>query len=311
MAKVEFGCRVETGVADYEITASQAKLAEDLGFDSIWIRDHVAVPDTTSVAECLECFTTLAGLARDTKRVKIGSLVTCNPALVAKMGATIDVMSHGRFQLGLGAGQPKLDREFARYGWPDDTSNGDRVRAVGEAVQLIKKMWTEPSASFQGRYYSITDAICEPRPVSKPHPPIVLGGHGEQIALPNAVKYADGWNSTMPPEFYKAKVEVVNRLCEENGRDPASLTRLTNQVIIIDEPEKAEARRRRMIESMPTMPTVGERAVVGRAELVAERVQEFIDLGSDVVIIYMWERDIEAQRQTMQAFAEEVMPLFR
>lgn len=314
MTSLHFGCRIETGVPEYETTAQLAQLAETVGYDSIWIRDHVAMPEVTSDPNCLECFTTLAALARDTKRVQLGTLVVCtpwrNPALVAKMAATIDVVSGGRVVLGLGAGSMGLRREFDRYGW-QILPNADRIRALGEAIQIIRKMWTEEAPSFQGRYHRIQDAICEPRPKQQPHPPIFVGASGEQLALRNVARYADGWNTAVLYDEYVKKVETINRYCEAIGRDPASLLRSVNQVVIVDTPDRAQRRLEALVASRPGQPYLRHRTIAGSPHEVAERIRPFIDLGATWFITYFWESDPGAQRDNIAAFGSEVLPLFR
>ncbi|MFN8534325.1 MAG: TIGR03619 family F420-dependent LLM class oxidoreductase [Dehalococcoidia bacterium] len=314
MEQVHFGCRIETGVPDYETTADLARQAEAVGYDSVWIRDHVAMPEVTADPNCLECFTTLAALARDTKRVQLGTLVVCtpwrNPALLAKMGATIDVLSGGRLILGLGAGSFGLRREFDRYGW-QILPNADRIRSLGESIQIIRKMWTEDAPSFQGRYHRIQEAVCAPKPKQRPHPPIFVGASGEQFALRNAVRYGDGWNSAVMYDEYVQKVETVNRYCDEIGRDPATLVRSVNHVVIVDKPERAKERLEALVASKPGQPYLRRRTIAGGPEEVAERIRPFLALGANWFITYFWETDPGAQRDNIAAFGSEVLPLFR
>ena len=314
MGERTFGCRVETGLPRYDDAAAQARAAEAAGFDSVWIRDHVAIPETTGDPNCLEVFTTLAGLARDTQRVKLGTLVVCtpwrNPALIAKMGATIDVMSHGRLILGLGAGSPNSQREFTRYGW-ELGPQADRIRALGEAIQIIRKMWTEPAPSFEGRYHRIQEAVCEPFPIQKPHPPIVVGASGEQLALKNVARHADGWESSAAIDDFRRKSELLDRYCGEIGRDPRTISRAVHQMIVVDEPGKAEDRLRQIIASRPEQRSLLQRANLGGPEQVAERIRPYFEAGASTFIAFFWDVSHSAQMESIERFGAEVIPLLR
>ncbi|MCL6648603.1 MAG: LLM class flavin-dependent oxidoreductase [Chloroflexi bacterium] len=314
MATWSIGCRIETGLASYAEAAAQARTAEAAGFDSIWVRDHVAIPETTGDPNCLEEFVTLAGFARDTQRVKLGTLVVCtpwrNPALIAKMGATIDVMSGGRLILGLGAGSPNAEREFRRYGWPF-TPQADRIRALGEAIQIIRKMWTEPAPSFRGRYHCIEEAVCQPFPLQRPHPPIIVGASGEQLALRNVARYADGWETAAPPAEFQRKSALLDQYCEAIGRDPRTLSRAVHQMVIVDEPARAATRLQQIVASRPEQRALLQRANIGTAEQVAERIRPYFAGGAETFIAFFWDISPSAQRESIARFGEEVLPLLR
>lgn len=313
MTPLSFGYRVEMSLPSYEDASRLAQRAEAVGYDSVWVRDHVAVPEATKNANCLECFTTLAGMARDTKRVKLGSLVVCNhwrnPALVAKMGAMIDIMSGGRLILGIGAGASREVREFERYGW-EMPAPADRVREVEESVQIIRRMWTEDAPSFDGRYHRISEAICEPKPISQPSPPILLAGAGEQLMLRVVAKHADIWNGAGAADVYRHKMDVVDRYCEEIDRDPESLIRSTNLNIVIGTTaEKARRRADQLIDENPMMARVFEHAIIGDTETVVERTNQLIEIGARWFVTYFWETNLEAQFESIEQFGQEVLPL--
>ncbi|MFN8533180.1 MAG: LLM class flavin-dependent oxidoreductase [Dehalococcoidia bacterium] len=314
MPKRSFGCRVETGLASYDDAAAQAKTAEASGFDSVWIRDHLAIPETTGDPNCLEVFTTLAGFARDTERVGLGSLVICtpwrNPALMAKMGATIDVMSGGRLILGLGAGSPTAGREFNRYGWTLDPQP-DRIRALGEAIDIIRLMWTEDAPSYSGRYHQITEAVCDPKPKQRPHPPVFVGASGEKLALRNVARHADGWESSSNVEDFQRKSALLDRYCQEIGRDPVTIARAVHQMIVIDEPGKAEHRIQTIVASRPATRSLLQRANFGGPEQVAERIRPFFDAGATTFIAFFWDVSHAAQLESIERFARQVIPLLR
>src|SRR5215471_18214930 len=191
------------GIADpveaYETMTRVAQLAEEVGFDSIWLYDHFHTVPQPSQELTFECWTTTAALARDTKRIRVGQMVTCNsyrnPALLAKMASTVDVLSHGRLNFGIGAGW--YEHEYRAYGYPYPET-GDRLRHLREAVQVILAMWTQEEATFEGKYYSVRGAINQPKGVQKPHIPLLIGGSGEKVTLKLVAQYADACNISNP-----------------------------------------------------------------------------------------------------------------
>src|SRR3982750_3728439 len=173
---------IEDPVEKYEAMtrAAQAADAEE-GWDSIWVYDHFHTVPTPELETTFECWTSTAALARDTSTVRIGQMVTYNsyrnPALLAKVASTVDVLSHGRLDFGIGAGW--YESEYRAYGYPF-ADGPERLRMLGEALQVFHAMWSEPYANFEGKYYQLRGAINEPRGVQKPHIPIWAGGGGEK-----------------------------------------------------------------------------------------------------------------------------------
>ena len=218
------------GIADpseqYEAMTRAARVADGLSYDSIWLYDHFHTIPTPTMETTFECWTSTAGLARDTKRIKIGQMVTCNgyrnPALLAKIASTVDVMSHGRLLCGLGAGWYEHEWRAYGYGFPDIP---DRMGAFREACEIIVRMWTEEKPVFKGKYYTIDGPINQPKGVQKPHIPLWLGGGGEKVTLKLTARYADQWNSFGPPEKWGHKNQVLTDWCNEVGRDPAAIER--------------------------------------------------------------------------------------
>jgi F420-dependent oxidoreductase-like protein len=174
----------------------------------------------------LECWTALTTLSSLTTRIRLGTMVLCssfrNPALLAKMAATLDVISGGRLEFGIGAGVQK--EEHAAYGMPFPEAR-IRIERMKEAVEIIKKMWTEEKTSYEGKHYEINEAVCEPKPVQKPHPPITIGGGGEKLTLKVTAQYADRYDFGYLPslELYKRKLEVLENYCRAVGRNPQEI----------------------------------------------------------------------------------------
>jgi F420-dependent oxidoreductase-like protein len=192
-----------------------------------WLFDHFMPIIGDPTGPCLEGWTLITAFAALTKRLRVGLMVTGNtyrhPAVLANMGATVDIVSGGRLDLGIGAGWN--EREHHAYGIPMYTT-AERIRRLGEACEVIRRMWTEFSPAFEGRYYQLKDAYCEPKPIQKPHPPFVIGGSGEQLTLRVVARYADIWNFVGGSvDDFKHKNEVLNQHCAAIGRDPATIQR--------------------------------------------------------------------------------------
>jgi F420-dependent oxidoreductase-like protein len=190
---------------------------ERLGYDSVWLDDHMMLNNMP----ILECWTTLSALSRTTEKIRLGTMVTCNsfrnPALLAKMAATLDNISNGRLELGIGAGVQKSEHNAYGFSY---SSPKVRIERMGEAVAIIKKMWTEEKVNYTGKHYRIIDAVCEPKPVQKPHPPIIIGGGGEKLTVKVIAQHADryDWGYIPSLEQYRRKLKVLQKHCEAVGR---------------------------------------------------------------------------------------------
>jgi len=202
------------------------QVADEAGFDHLWDFDHFNPIVGELGGTMYEGWTLLAAMAERTRRVRIGCLVTGNtyrhPAVLAKMAVTIDHLSGGRLEFGLGAAWAEVEHRMMGL---DFYTTGQRIRRLREAVQVCKALWTQPSATFAGRYYSLTEALAEPKPLQKPHPPVWIGGSGEQLTLRVVAEVADAWNFTGPRADAAHKIEVLDRHCADVGRDPASVRR--------------------------------------------------------------------------------------
>ncbi len=192
-----------------------------------WLFDHFMPITGDPTGPCLEGWSTLAAFAALTERLRVGLMVTGNtyrhPTVLANIGATVDIISRGRLDFGIGAGWNEL--EHSSYGIPLPAA-GDRIRALGEACEIIRRMWTEEAPSFEGRYYQVHEARCEPKPVQKPYPPFVIGGVGEKLTLRVVAQYADIWNMAGgPPEEFARKSVILDEHCAAIGRDPHEIAR--------------------------------------------------------------------------------------
>src|SRR5438445_799688 len=205
---VKFGLTLPQFGASWSEVKEIASLADEVGWDSVWVADHFLGVGSD---DPLEAWTEMSAVAAITRRVELGFLVLCNsyrpPALLAKMAATLDAVSHGRLILGYGAGW--FAQEYEAYGY-DFPPIGTRLRQLEEGLQILKRMWTEEQATFHGAHYHVENARCLPRPTRKPHPPILIGGAGEKVLLKLVARYADLWNNLGPV----LRSHVAKRTCE-------------------------------------------------------------------------------------------------
>src|SRR5919198_5766676 len=244
--------------------------AENSGFDSFWVMDHFhQIPVVGKQDEpMLEGWTTISVLAGITSKIKLGTLVTGNiyrhPSVLAKVGATLDVLSKGRLFMGIGAGWN--EEESLAYGIPFPTVK-ERFLKLEESIQIIRKMWTEePSASFSGKYYQIKNAYCNPKPIQKPSPPIMVGGSGERQTLRIVAKYADACNLYGSIETLKRKLTILKEHCTSVGRDYGSILKTKlGMVVIENDREMAKERIQQVSRGMPE-EQINEFAIYGTPE---------------------------------------------
>lgn len=203
------------------------RIADEAGFDSLWNMDHLATLGGDDSGDIFEAWTLLAAMAETTSRVRIGCAVTGNtyrhPGVLAKMAATVDHLSGGRLEFGIGAGW--AENEHTMLGLEFGTV-GERMDRLEEACQIVRSLWTEPRTTFEGEHYRLADAVAKPKPVQQPHPPIWIGGRGRRRTLRIAAKYADVWNAPGHPEDDVGELSgVLDAHCAEVGRDPAAIRR--------------------------------------------------------------------------------------
>lgn len=195
--------------------------ADDMGFSTAWIPDHFYAGFGDPAGPCWEAWTVLSALAATTRRLRIGPMVLGNtyrhPAVVANMAATLDHVSEGRLNLGLGAGW--MLAEHHGYGIPLPPPR-ERLDRLDEAATVLKRLFTEPRTTFHGRYYQLDDALCEPKPLQRPHPPLLIGGGGEKLTLRVVARHADEWNGEVGPTGMARKLAVLRGYCQEIGREP-------------------------------------------------------------------------------------------
>ncbi len=300
---------IDGAASKWQKAVEIARLAEDLGYDSLWVYDHVHNVPRPANEAVFECWTTIAAISQLTSRIKLGQMVGCcsyrNPALLAKITSTVDVVSGGRLNWGIGAGW--YENEYRSYGY-EFPKPAQRIRMLEETVEIVKRMWTEPTATFKGEHYEVSRAYCDPKPLQQPHPPVLIGGGGEQLTLRVVAKHANCSNFGGSPEQFAHKVEVLKSHCSSVGRDfdEIQLTWSPEVFIRPTEDDVTTSGSR----SQWGEPAESWRAgnLVGTAEQVSETLQVYVDLGLGGVI--PWCSDYP-DTTTMELFARDVMANFR
>ena len=285
---------IDNPLAQYEAMTAVARRAEAAAFDSIWVYDHFHTVPTPEIETTFECWSITAGLARDTKTIKIGQMVTCNgyrnPALLAKIASTIDVMSAGRLLCGLGAGWYEHEWLAYGYGFPEIP---ERMRAFREAVEIIIKMWTEEKPTYAGKHYTINGPINEPKGIQTPHIPLWLGGGGEKVTLKLVAKYAQACNvGGGNPETVAQKLAILKEHCDTLGRDYNAITKSTNiNVFMLEKGEDAEKAtlkvRTAYNGTVTSLEDYKKNAVVGTADVVEAKIETLVAAGADYIIGYL------------------------
>ena len=287
---------------------------ESLGFDSLWGNDHMLSSVGPADAANMEGWTTLAAMAALTSKVKIGALVTANtfrhPAVLAKMATTIDHISNGRLILGIGSGY--FAQEHQVYGIPFPTTR-ERAQRLEEALQVIRLLWTQELASFQGVYYQLANAPSVPKPLQQPHPPIMIGGMGEKLTLPLVAKYADLWNAAgLTPKQLAQKIAALEEQCRRVGRDCKNIEKTyITPLYLRANPAEVQT----LLDQTPHMQGVSaEQAratlLAGDVASVRQQVQEYINTGVTHFILVL-RRPGFYDREGIRLFATEIMPHFR
>ena len=300
---------IEDPQAKWAKAVEVAKLAEDLGLDSLWVYDHVHNVPLPAHETMFECWTTMAAISQVTSRIKLGQMVGCapyrTPSLLAKITSNIDVISGGRLIWGIGAGW--YEHEFKGYGYPFLKAS-DRIRVLRETVEIVKAMWTEPDVTYDGKHFQLDGAQCDPKPLQQPHPQILIGGGGEQLTLRVVARLADASNFGGKPHEFKHKIEVLQQHCKDVGRDYDEIQKTMSGEIFLRESEsEVKAAGTRSIIGEP-VDSWTEGNLVGTPDQVAEKIQTYIGMGATG--FYPWCSDYP-DTQTVRLFAEKVIPALR
>jgi F420-dependent oxidoreductase-like protein len=284
-----------------------ATRAETLGFDSFWVMDHFhQIPIVGKQDEpMLESWTTVSVLAGITSEIKLGTMMTGiiyrHPSILAKIGATLDVLSKGRLFMGIGAAWN--EEESLAYGIPFPSVK-ERLLKLEEAIQIIRKMWTEePTTSFNGQYYQIKNAYCNPKPIQKPSPSIMIGGSGERQTLRIVAKYADACNLFGSAEIVKRKLSILKEHCKSVGRDYNSILKTKLGVVVIEDDREMARKRLRQIINVPK-EQVNEFAIYGTPEDVLRQNELLEEAGIQYLIVDL---DPSKELQALDNFANRII----
>lgn len=283
---VRFGIQLAQEGVDFGPLLEHAQEAERLGFTSAWVTDHL-IPPVARGAMQGECWTTLTAMACGTKTLRVGPLVLCAsfrpPALVASAAATLDRIANGRLDLGIGAGWFEAEYKAAGYDFPPTR---ERIARLDDALSLIKTVWTEAPATYQGQYARVENWSGVPRPLQQPHPPIWVGGNGEKYTLRVVAKQADVWNMSAlltgtTPEETARKIALLDDYCREIGRDPATIAKSWFGLVMVDEDEARLNGRLERLAARFQQPVeqFAARRLVGTPEQVVAKVQALVDVG--------------------------------
>jgi F420-dependent oxidoreductase-like protein len=308
---IRFGVQTGQQMVEWSQMLGLWKKADAWGYDSLWNFDHFYPIFMPPDGPCLEGWTTLSALAQATTRARVGTLVSGNtyrhPCVTAKMAATLDHVSGGRFNLGIGAGWFEL--EHNNFGIDYKTVRG-RLDALDEACRIIKGMFTEERTTFHGKHYTVTEAIGLPKPVQRPHPPIMIGGTGEKVLLRIVAEHADMWNSYGTAERMGHLIDVIRRHGDAVGRDSEAIEKTVMMPLCY----RASKEREQFVLSVAaataqtTPEAARERVMIGDANECLGTIERYARVGVTHFIFMTFAPYVEDE---IQRFAEELIPKVR
>jgi len=289
-----------------------ASLAEKLGLDSLWFSDHLMY--TTPDEGSLEVFATLAAVGARTRKITVGTKVLCapfrHPGIIAKIGTSLDIITGGRFILGIGAGWYR--DEFEAFGFPFE----DRVDRMREIIEIVKMLWTQSFVDYEGRFYRITKAVSMPKPLQKPHPPIWVGSTGPRM-LRLTAELGDGWVITNESsEEYRRKCSIIGKRAEKVGRKSDSIEAAYYAYSsIASVPELALKygqdyilpERRRVLGRMLSLKDIEDMCIIGSPDEWIDRIDEYVSAGAEHIIVKI----VPLNQDNLKLYAEKVIPYFK
>lgn len=310
---LEFGCSLPQNTADYSIMKRVAQESERLGFDSVWLYDHLYPYNAPLESPCYEIWTTLSALAEATSKIRLGTLVLCNsfryPSIVAKMVSTLDNISQGRVEVGVGSGWYK--GEFDAYGIPF-SDPASRTESLRDGIQIMRKMWTEEKATYRGKHHWIESAYSSPKPVQKPYPPLWVGGTYPPV-MKIAAEFADGWNigfyPSNTPAGFARKVRVLDRYCHEVGRDPNTLRKSWHGEIVLAETQAEVSRKvARLKPGGMSIDAYKVARIIGTPDECLNQIQDYAERGASYFMLNFAEVE---KLEPLHLFATNLLPRAR
>lgn len=330
--RIRFGVVIPTGYHTFDYPAGTtpteqfslmlraAKEAESLGFDSCWVFDHFYTFPEIEARSVFESWTTLSAISQRTSRIRLGTLVSCagyrNPAYLAKISSCLDVMSNGRLEFGIGAGWFQEEHEAFGYDYPVPA---ERIARLDESVRIVKKMWTEESPSFSGRFHRIGEALNFPKPLQKPHPPILIGGLGERRTLRVVAEHADKCNADYETaDVIGRRFEALKTHCSRVGRDYREIEKTANRAVTIGEDVSEVGKRAEEVYSLVRGNKLFPRdysleaflspRITGTPEECIEQLARYKELGITYFILNFVDC---AKLDPLRLFAKEVLRAVR
>ena len=307
---MQFGVvlHVTATYANWDTFSTIAKEAENLGYDSIWVSDHFISPRGSPYG--LEAWTVLSALASFTRKIRLGTYVLCNqfrhPSLLAKMASTLDNISKGRLELGIGAGWLKDEHVAFGFGW---NKRSVRIERLKEAVRIVRRLWTENNVSYNGKYFRLEDATLEPKPLQKPHPPIWIGGNSTAIKSVVA-EVGDGWIPVLPTteQIANGIVEIKGKM-NRFGREPESLQVAyggSGCAVVAENEERVKKLADPLIRSMGK-PLEELTCLIGTPKQCIQKIEQYQKAGTQKMVAGFYDFP---SLHGMRLFAKKVIPHF-
>jgi F420-dependent oxidoreductase-like protein len=300
----------------WQVMLSVANRIEANGYESLWVYDHFHTVPLPTQEVTYEAWTLMAALGATTTTVRLGQMCTCNtyrpPSYLAKVAASIDVISGGRLEMGIGAGW--YEHEHDGYGYPF-LDPGPRLRMLEEGVEIMKAMWTQDEVTYQGKHYRLEGGICQPKPLQKPHVPLWIAGGGEKVTLRIAAKHAAYSNFVGDLETFTHKSKVMAEHCREVGTDFDAIVRSANFNILCAETEAGVEEKLEWLKAHLGRYVPQERAdrqaalyqsMSGTPEQVVERLRGWQKEGMGYAIVNF--ADVAYDTSSLDLFAKEVIP---
>jgi alkanesulfonate monooxygenase SsuD/methylene tetrahydromethanopterin reductase-like flavin-dependent oxidoreductase (luciferase family) len=290
----------------FNLTRDIVLECEHLGYDTVWLDDHLMYREWP----ILESWTTLSALSSLTNKIRLGTMVSCNahrnPALLAKMAATLDVLLNGRLELGIGAGTQETEHIAYGFGFPPPSV---RISRLSEALEVIRRLWTQEKANYQGKHYRLKDAVCEPKPMQKPHPTLTVGGSGELLMRKVTAPYADrfDWGFLPSTEAYKLKLATLENRCKAIGRSFSEIEKSCwpgGQVLIAKNQRELSEKISQRKPTAISLEDFKKTSLTGTPDECVEQLQVYVDFGVTYFMLYF--SDLPSI-DGLKLFAENVM----
>jgi alkanesulfonate monooxygenase SsuD/methylene tetrahydromethanopterin reductase-like flavin-dependent oxidoreductase (luciferase family) len=307
LSKPEIGVYLPQMGLTYDQLLHRAQRCEELGIDSVWLYDHLYGPGAPDYPS-LEAWTLATALLSRTERIQVGHMVLCNqfrhPVVLAKMATTLDQISAGRLQLGIGSGSIEDEHNRAGLNWGTFRKRSERL---GETLEILHQAFVNEVIDFAGEHFTVKDMPIKPGPVQQPRPPIVVGGVGEKYTLPLVAKYADVWNvPTYALGELDRKVSVLRSLCAGIGRDPSAILLSIEAVMALAPDDASLPGVRQLAEKRFGVPAFGlkEGGLIGTPQAIVDRLHELYELGFGQIVLFTHDRGSD---ETLELLASEVI----